>query len=603
MLVLQGCGATLAKYLSVLPESLHPLALCVHLPDISMHASLTIGKNTFYNSPPSTVANVLQPLFRACSAFPALREVNIAVQYSGSQLIINDAVVQSFEDALCKMTELNSLIIRPGFLTHALPTVISRTLPNLPLLRTLVVSRQVTWRSLGCKELHAALIGCTGLKHLHLSRIDCDWYQDSDKPSDLASALTQMTSLRSLTLSCASVNVNILKDLRSLIPSSQNVWLPLLSELNLSSNFACWDSKNFAEDVAPVIRRLPNLKRIDVSDNNISAEGAEALAPAFEGLTNLRFVNVSLNNMFDRGVAAFAASWTELVNLEHLFMAECCMSAAGGASLSAAIACFSSLQYLNLNGAFLVDTSGDVAAARALANALGSHQNLQHLLLRNSAMTADAITALAPCIAHHTNLRCLDLQCNPHVDSRGVVALATHLSVLTRLQVFRFGERTPWNAATEEAAAALAHSIHTLTGLRTLDLSRFRTTQAGNTGIAEALSSLVLLEELDLSACNMNRVSAAALAESMRNLVSLKRVQLDSNPIGDDGASSLAPALACLPQVRLIDMSNTQITERGATAVVIALGGHECISSVDLRLNGFEVDSVPALLGKRWVKC
>lgn len=439
---------------------------------------------------------------------------------------------------------------------------------------------------------------------MHLSRIDCDWQDKGDSPSHLASSLMQMTLLRSLTLCCGSINVNILKDVRALLPSSiQKVWLPQLIDLNLSSNFACWDSKYFAEDVAPVLSRLPNLKRIDVSDNNISAEGAEALAPAFAQLTNLQFVNVSLNNMFDRGVTAFAASWTGLTNLEHLFMADCGMSASAGASISTAIACFSSLQYLNLNGAFLVEATGVHSGAVQLSRALTTHQNLQHLLLRSTALTADAMAELAPSIALHTNLRCLDLQCNPHVESQGVVALAAHLSTLTRLQVFRFGERTPWNAATLEAASALAYSLQNLTGLRTLDLSRFRTTQEGNSTLVAAFSSLVLMEELDLSACNMNRAATTALATSMSNMVSLKRFHVDSNPLGDDGAASLAPALACLPHIKVIDMSNTQITERGATAVGNALRGHESISSVDLRLNGFEIDSVPALLGKRWVRC
>jgi Ran GTPase-activating protein (RanGAP) involved in mRNA processing and transport len=606
MKVIQGCGATLSKCLGVLPESLHPLVLSVHFPDISKHAILSLGRSTFANSPSSSIATVLQPLFKASEAFTTLREISIAVPYAGSQLITNDSVVQSFQDALCKMRALNTLIIRPGFLTHALPIVISQALPHLGNLRTLVVSRQVTWRSLGCKELHQALAACTGLRHLHFSRIDCDWAsRDTDeheRPSHLASALMKMTLLRSLTLSCGSVNVNVLKDVRALLPSSQLIWLPMLSDLNLSSNFACWDSKYFAEDVAPVLSRLPNLRRIDVSDNNISAEGAEALAPAFQQLTNLQFINVSLNNMFDRGAAAFAASWTGLINLEHLFMADCGLSASGGISLSNALSCFRNLQYLNLNGMFLVDATGDISGARALSQALSTHCNLQHLMLRSASLTADAITVLAPQIVQHTNLRCLDLQCNPNIDSRGVIALAEHLRTLTRLQVFRFGERTPWNAASAEAATALSSALQSLTGLRTLDLSRFRTTQAGNTGLSRSFSGLVLMEELDLSACNMNRAAAAELATSMSSMVSLKRFHLDSNPIGDDGAVALAPALACLPQIRLIDLSNTQITERGATAVVTALGGHECISSVDLRLNGFETESVPELLGKRWVR-
>lgn len=306
--------------------------------------------------------------------------------------------------------------------------------------------------------------------------------------------------------------------------------------------------------------------------------------------------------MFDRGVAALAASWTSLVYLEHLFIAECGMSVSGAVCLSAALACFKGLQYLNLNGAFLVDATGDESGARALSQALSAdHTNLQHLMLRSAKLTAEALTVLAPCIAQHTNLRCLDLQCNPHIESRGIEALAPHLSGIARLQVFRFGERLPWNTATVGAASALGLALQNLTGLRTLDLSRFRATQDGGTNLVAALSGLVLLEELDLSACNMSRVSAATLATSMSNMVSLKKFLMDSKPIGDDGAAALAPALACLPQIKVIDLSNTQITERAATVVVAALGGHESISSVDLRLNGFEVESVPALLGKRWV--
>lgn len=270
MVVLQGCGASLSKCLSVLPDTLHPLVLGVHCPALSMHSCMHLGKRSFPNASSSRMATALQPLFKAAESFPGLREINISVPYSGSQLVTNDGVAQSFEDALCKLTELNTVVVRPGFLTYAIPMVLSRALPNLSHLRTLTVARDLTWRSLGCRELHVALTACSRLRHLHFSRIDCDWRDEGDAPSQLALSLVRMTLLRSLTLTCGSVNVNVLKDVRTLLPSSQAAWLPMLRDLNLSSNFACWDSAKFAEDFAPVLSRLPNLQRVDVSDNNIS---------------------------------------------------------------------------------------------------------------------------------------------------------------------------------------------------------------------------------------------------------------------------------------------------------------------------------------------
>ena len=77
-----------------------------------------------------------------------------------------------------------------------------------------------------------------------------------------------------------------------------------VSKSELTLHKLCLTSRNIIDIVIPFLNQHPEIKSLDLRDNNIDNKGAEALAAS----TRLTSLNVSRNNIGAKGAKALAAN-------------------------------------------------------------------------------------------------------------------------------------------------------------------------------------------------------------------------------------------------------------------------------------------------------
>jgi internalin A len=321
----------------------------------------------------------------------------------------------------------------------------------------------------------------------------------------------------------------------------------------------------------------PSLTALDVSYNDIGAEGARAIASSFRNLTtlelqfnaigadgakaiasflhNLAFLDLSFNSVGSEGVKSIASSLHNLTSLNLPF---------NSVDVEGAKAIASSLR--NLISLDLSSNTVDVEGARAIASSL---RNLTSLELSSNTVGSDGAKAIASSLP---NLTSLGLS-NNSVGSGGARAIASSLRNLTSLELSN-------NSISPDGAKSIASSLH---NLARLNLSYNSVASGGAKAIA---SSLQYLTSLNLSNARVGFDGAKSIASSLHNLTYLN---LANNPITPDGAKTIASSLYNLTG---LDLSHTGVGFDGAKAIASSLHN---LTYLDLSSNSIGSDGAKAI--------
>jgi len=158
------------------------------------------------------------------------------------------------------------------------------------------------------------------------------------------------------------------------------------------------------ESIAAAIATLPNLRRLDVSDNNFKGKAGEVLVQALKNKTQLEYLNLR-----DDALEGVSASPEKL----SLFNALVEAATAG-----------SSLQHVDLSG-----NNFDAEAAQQLSRALQHLPQLTALYLDDCEIGTEGARHIASALKKLTNLRTLSL-CTCEITAAGAYVLARAVAEL-----------------------------------------------------------------------------------------------------------------------------------------------------------------------------
>lgn len=158
------------------------------------------------------------------------------------------------------------------------------------------------------------------------------------------------------------------------------------------------------ESIAAAIATLPNLRRLDVSDNNFKGKAGEVLVQALKNKTQLEYLNLR-----DDALEGVSASPEKL----SLFNALVEAATAG-----------SSLKHVDLSG-----NNFDAEAAQQLSRALQHLPQLTALYLDDCEIGTEGARHIASAVKKLTNLRTLSL-CTCEITAAGAYVLARAVAEL-----------------------------------------------------------------------------------------------------------------------------------------------------------------------------
>jgi Ran GTPase-activating protein (RanGAP) involved in mRNA processing and transport len=236
----------------------------------------------------------------------------------------------------------------------------------------------------GCRSLSTLFQSdqfCLEHLDLHdLSLMNIDGYSTVA----LATGLENLCSLKSLSLSCSSINDSVLSALAPAIAS-----LRLLESLNLARNLI---GNEGVRALATGLANLNSLEELTLSYNSIGNEGATALAVGLMDLRSLKKLYLSGNSIGDAGISALAPAFERIQSLEELYLSNNSIGDEGLQAMVEGLSHCSKLSKLYLSGNRSITTLGVVSLSTLLRS---NNCFLKDLELCDTRFGDDGAAALA----------------------------------------------------------------------------------------------------------------------------------------------------------------------------------------------------------------
>ena len=384
------------------------------------------------------------------------------------------------------------------------------------------------------------------LKELTLSNVS---FQDINNVDYLMEGLKCCKMLQVLDLSsnCFSIssfsvfanNLSLLSDLQALklsytlyyLKESQSVeyeFFSSFSMINLEYISVHWNG------IIILIKGLKsciNLKKLDLSINDISCYGAAVIADLLQSSRSLRELDLSHNSIGSGGIAILAKAARHNNQLQILNLAYNywhyrrirshkidCWTKHNSFSLLTSDMDYETAYFINLQ---TLDMSCNPLSSRVLelANELMYCISLQSLHLSENHLTSDDVIILCEGLKYCTSLRDLNLSSNK-IGSEGTSALAGALicSSIESLDI-------SMNSIGSSGAVGLADKSSYFYSLNSLDISSNSITSDYIPAIAEGLKQCKLLEYLNVSGNDISSTAVTALGSELKSCKILNHPQ------------------------------------------------------------------------------
>ena len=354
---------------------------------------------------------------------------------------------------------------------------------------------------------------------------------------------------------------------------------------------------------------MSSLVSLDVSNNNIGAEGAESLAKTFQQSKCLKSLDISQNNIGDDGAKALAEALHTNDSIEELNVSENDIGEFGVKALAMALSTNNCLHVLNVSGMSMsrhykrvlvyvrrrvlqkkyschIGAVGVVSLCEALVN----NRTLRELHIINLHMADDAVMLLAKSLHNNNSLKVLDVSIND-IGLAGSKALAHAIYTKNNLQVLKISNNDIGVAEGE----ALAEALYTNGSLQVLDVSFNSIGEAGSKALAQALYANKNLQKLDISGNEIGDNGVQHLAEALHANKTLAKLYVEYNRIQCTGARMLSKAIEVNQCLYTLSLGGNEIGDSGAEALAWALEGNVSLTKLDVSLNNIGPHGAKAL--------
>ena len=313
--------------------------------------------------------------------------------------------------------------------------------------------------------------------------------------------------------------------------------------------------------VSRLIHLLPCLEILDISNTNLGPAEIDTLAEALKD-HDLRRLNISCNNIGNSGINAFATALYSCPHLEELNVSFNRFEDLGACSLASSFCYFAQCFHkLDISNNFIASKG-----CKAIAEALQLCVNLRELCISHSLLHSKHTGAIVfgAAVKHCTNLFKLDISYN-YIGSDGINAIAKALKHCPHLEELN----ASFNHIEDFGACSLASSFcYYAQCLHKLDISNNPIGSEGCKAIAEALQLCVNLRELCISHSLLrDGTGAIVFADAVKHCTNLVKLDISYNYIGSDGINAIAKALKHCSHLEELNVSYDHIEDFGACSL------------------------------------
>ena len=596
---------------------------------------LDISENNFQTTGAKTITKALQSGYILKKLYISNNNITAeaaddiaAVIYSNTQLQEVDVSRNSFQStgaikiakALQNISTLTKLYLNNNHITDLAADDIATAVSCNTQIQELDISEN-NFQTTGAKTITIALQSGYLLRKLYISNNNIT----TEAADDIAAVICRSTQLQEVDVSRNSFqSTGAIKILKA-------VQISTVTKLHINSIHFTNDA---AADIAAAVSHNTHLQELDISNNQIEANGIMKIAKALQSNATLKKLYMSGIRITDKAADIVATALSFNVQLQELDISKNMLLTNGIKPISKVLQGIVTLTKLCINENSISDDAADDIAAvihsntqlqefnvskntfevlgtMTIATALQSVSKLTKLYINDNNITSEAADNIAAVICYNTQLQEFDISENK-LQATGVIVIAKALQSITTLKklcisnniyigknAYMEGTLSDIENITEKAAYSFAEAVSHNVKLQEIDFSKNYFPTTGIVRIMQVLQSIFTinklyvinnniieetadhigaalafntqLQELDISRNNLQTQGTIKIAKALQGIFTLKILRISNNNIADDAADDIAAALSHSYQLEVFSINGNYIGAPGMIKIARAL--------------------------------
>lgn len=322
-------------------------------------------------------------------------------------------------------------------------------------------------------------------------------------------------------------------------------------EFSLANKKLKLDSALDVEEYVSVLSKVPNLTVVSLNGNTIGVEAAKALAEALKTQKTIREVNLNdcftgrLKEEVPVAIEAFCKVFMTLPNLVKVDFSDNAFGPIGAKAVYEYLSNAHSLKELRLNNNGLGPEGGKLIGEALLncsqsCKAIGKTSSLRKVSIGRNRLENGSAESLCKAFESHEILEEISLYQNG-IRSEGIITLSKSFLKCSNLTYIDLQD----NTFTDKGAREFSANVSSLTKLSHLNLGDCLLGAEGSVSVLDSLFSgeksiAKSLSYLNLQYNEMDDKGARIIAENASQFINLKQIVLNGNNFKSEGAAAKA---------------------------------------------------------------
>ena len=369
-----------------------------------------------------------------------------------------------------------------------------------------------------------------------------------------------------------------------------------------NTKFQLLKLKNITKEGFKPIFEVKILQKLDLSNNNLSDDGAATISDGLKTNRTLLELNLSNNNLSDDGAATISDGLKTNRTLLELNISQNSITDKGAQEIAKAIKTHSSLQNVNISINY-ISSEGLLYFMETVKNNCSlqvvniTHNNVTSSgfknikqFIENLHRTIQIIASWNEINSHGVTAKIYNT-CTPDIIEKNLWSIKDHdpdhiVTLLsdclkkndTLLELNLYGKKV-----TNKGAKEIGEAIQVNTTLQKLYIHVNTISDDGAAAISDGLKSNNSLQALYMSNNKITSEGAKKVGEAIKVNTTLQQLYVHVNTISDDGAAAISDGLKSNNSLQVLHMDSNNITNEGAKRIAEAIKVNTTLHTLHIR--------------------
>ena len=328
-------------------------------------------------------------------------------------------------------------------------------------------------------------------------------------------------------------------------------------------------------DVSAVISDNASLQEIHIYNNNLQTTEVEIFTKPLQAIFTLSKLHIGYNNISDEVANDIAIIVSCNTKLNKVEISRNKLQTTGAIKILKSLHTINALKNLDLNHNNITEE-----AANVIATAVSINTDLQELNLGGNDLQKLGAIKIAKGLQKISSLTKLYID-HSNITDEAADDIAAAISCNIHLQELNLGS----NYLQTSGTIKIVKSLQKISSLTKLYINHNYITDDAADDIAAAISCNIHLQELNLGSNNLQSSGTIRIARSLQKISSLTKLCIDHNNITDEAADDIAAAISSNMNLQELNLGGNDLQTSGIIKIAKSLQKMLCLTKLYIDYN------------------